>query len=107
MLTAEHRAEPAERADDLVGHEQHAVAVADLAAHVGSSRRAAGSRPPTFCSGSRKTAATVSGPSIEMRCSIRPRNERDTSDASSADAGGTWLVLATLHGARRERLERP
>ncbi len=30
-LAAEHRAEPAERADDLVGHEQHAVAVADLA----------------------------------------------------------------------------
>ncbi len=30
-LAAEHRAEPAERADHLVGHEQHAVPVADLA----------------------------------------------------------------------------
>ena len=29
-LAAEHRAEPAERADHLVGHEQHAVPVADL-----------------------------------------------------------------------------
>ena len=30
-LAAEHRAEPPERADHLVGHEQHAVPVADLA----------------------------------------------------------------------------
>ena len=31
MLAAEHLAQSTERADHLVGHEQHAVAVADLA----------------------------------------------------------------------------
>ena len=58
-------AEAAERADHLVGHEQHAVLVADLAdpleVAVGG-----GKQPPEFCTGSRNTAATVSGPSISI-----------------------------------------
>ena len=69
-LAAEDVPEAAPRADDLVGDQQHAVAVADLAHALRSSRRAATKQPPAFWTGSRITAATVSGPSARIRSSI-------------------------------------
>ena len=58
-----------------------------------------GKQPPEFCTGSRKTAATVSGPSNSMASAIRSAAHRPKAFSSSRRCSGAryMLVFGTLN----------
>src|SRR4029077_15325498 len=104
-LGAEVVAEAAEGTDDLVGYQQHAVAIADVPDPLEAAGRRRGARtggalargkdpggggkqPPEFCTGSRNTAATDSGPSCSMARSISSAPPRPNAAGSVATNSG-------------------
>ena len=87
-LGAEPRADPAEAADHLVGAEQDAVAVADLADTLEVARPEAVNEPPEFCTGSMITIATVSGPACSI---VESRSSSSIAvNCSSVSPSGRW-----------------